>query len=245
MKKAVKIMALETSAPLGSVALGEDSQVLREKELTAEQQHAAELLPAMEAIVREQGWQVGDLDHLYVSAGPGSFTGLRIGITAAKVLGWAQLTRLVAVVSTDAAVLNVDEAVGGQEVRYGVVVIDAKRKGVYAAVYERVAKDGMANSYIPGWRCVLEPRIMTAAELMTGNYRPMHILGDGLKVHREVLTGEAVVPLAQRHWPPRARNVLRCGWLRAKAGLFVTPEELLPIYLRRPEAVERWQEKHG
>ncbi|MCP4711959.1 MAG: tRNA (adenosine(37)-N6)-threonylcarbamoyltransferase complex dimerization subunit type 1 TsaB, partial [Planctomycetes bacterium] len=173
MEKAWKIMGLETSAAMGRVALGEGSQVLVEKEFTAYQKHAGELLPTMEALVRGQGWEIGDLDHLYVSAGPGSFTGLRIGITVAKVLGFAQVTKIVPVVSTEAAVLNIDEDLPA---KYGAVVIDAKRKGVYAAVYERVASGGLAGSYIPGWRCVMEPRIMTAAELMNCEYRPMHIL---------------------------------------------------------------------
>ena len=244
MAQAVKIMALETSASRGSVALGEGAQVFSEREFTADQKHAGELLATMAALLGEQGWEVGDLEHVYVSAGPGSFTGLRIGVTAAKVLGWAQVTKLVAVVSTEAAVLNVDEAMGGQEVRYGAVLIDAKRKGVYGAVYERVASGDFSGSYIPGWRCVAAPRVMTAGELKEYKYRPMVVLGDGLRVHGEALAGEGVLHLGEEFWQPRARNVLRCGWLRAEGGLFVKPEELGPIYLRRPEAEERWGKRH-
>ena len=122
--------------------------------------------------------------------------------------------------------------------------IDAKRKGVYAAVYEKLVIGDQEGSYIPGWRCVEEPRVCTAEEFMECKYRPLHILGDGLQFHREALTGEGVVHLGEETWQPRAANVLRCGWLRAQAGEFIEPRELVPIYLRRPEAVERWEKRH-
>ena len=73
----------------------------------------------------------------------------------------------------------------------------------------------------------------------------LHLLGEGLKHHRAAFDHrEGVVLLAPDYWLPNAAGVHRCAWRRAQAGLFSKPDQLLPFYLRRPEAVERWEKLH-
>ena len=86
-----RIVAIETSSRVGSVAIGLGPDMLERLTFGAELNHAVELLPAMDQLTCRQGWPAGGVDHLYVSAGPGSFTGLRIGITVARALALAEV----------------------------------------------------------------------------------------------------------------------------------------------------------
>src|SRR4051812_46268102 len=79
-----RALAIETSARVGSVATVGDGRVLVEEQFPHGLQYAAQIVPILDRLTRAQGWKPNDLDELYISAGPGSFTGLRIGITLAK-----------------------------------------------------------------------------------------------------------------------------------------------------------------
>ncbi len=245
-KRKLRIVAIETSARLGSVACGEDSEVLIEKEFIGEQRHTDQLLPTLAEVCSEAGWSPQSIDQVYVSAGPGSFTGMRVGITAAKALGLALDVKIVAVPSTDVMVLNASNTENGpatHDIARIVTIMDAKRGQVYAALYERWDSD---QTYVPGFQTLWEPSLMTAQEVLTKVDRPLAVLGEGLRWHSAAFEGESeVVCLPEPLWQPRARNVLRCGWLRAQAGLFTPADQLTPIYVRRPEAVEKWEQRHG
>ena len=252
MNERLKSMAIETSGSLGSVAVGLGGQLVGELEFTADRAHGGELLPTMERLCGEQGWRPSEIERLYVSAGPGSFTGLRIAVTVAKTLAWAQEVQIVPVPSTEAMVLNAGEArdAGGGADGQVALVLDAKRKQIYTAVYEvDESGDGRGNEkdgFAVGYRCVVEPAVMAPGELLARTERPLGLLGEGLKQYEEELAEQAGVRwLGREYWASRARHVLDCGHRRGAAGLFCSAEELTPIYLRRPEAVERWEKLHG
>jgi len=268
------ILALETSAGIGSVALAAGPHLLREQPFTAALRHAGELLPLMDRLTRAQGWQPRDIDQLYLSAGPGSFTGLRIAVAVAKALSFAlPRVKIVAVPSTDALVLNAHDARTAQPPLHHVaVVIDAKRLMVYAALYEKTDDDPTAaptpptvappaqapddplarelhrilcDGLVPGFRLLRPAAALPPEQLLAEAPRPLYVLGPGLTAHREAFTAQGVLWLPQAAWQPRAAAVHSCGWRRAQAGRFTDPNLLLPIYLRRPEAVERWEKLHG
>ncbi|HXE54444.1 MAG TPA: tRNA (adenosine(37)-N6)-threonylcarbamoyltransferase complex dimerization subunit type 1 TsaB, partial [Tepidisphaeraceae bacterium] len=92
-------LAIETSGRISSVAIVEDGRVLGEDQFPHGLQHAAEIIPRIDRLCRSHDWAPADLRELYVSAGPGSFTGLRIGITLAKTLALATGAKIVAVPS--------------------------------------------------------------------------------------------------------------------------------------------------
>jgi tRNA threonylcarbamoyl adenosine modification protein YeaZ len=267
-----RILVLETSAGVGSAALAEGSQVIAEKGFTANFQYAAQLLPTVDQLCREHHWQPGDIDQLYISIGPGSFTGLRIAVTFAKSFAYAHGIKIVAVPSTDAAALNVIDANRREsiDVKFFGVVIEAKRKQIYAAGYQRLGGDNHSNCNIdrklchndrrvqdafpvwltlddhftPGLHQFLPPAVMGPKEFLDHCPRPLYLLGEGLTSHGEALAGRDIIPLPRNYWPPHASAVHQCGWVRSQAGLFVEPEQLFPLYLRRPEAVERWEKLH-
>src|SRR5437868_10120412 len=93
----VRSLAIETSGRIGSVAIVEDAVVRAEAEFEHGLQHAAKILPMIDSLCRKQVWTPQEIDEVYVSAGPGSFTGLRIGITLAKTMALATGVKVVAV----------------------------------------------------------------------------------------------------------------------------------------------------
>src|SRR5271163_2151267 len=84
-----RILALETSELTGSVAAAADGNVLAELQLDPQQRSAQSLAPAIRALLAQVGWQPADIDLLAVTIGPGSFTGLRVGVATAKVFAYA------------------------------------------------------------------------------------------------------------------------------------------------------------
>ena len=86
---------------------------------------------------------------------------------------------------------------------------------------------------------------MTPAELLDKAPRPLFLIGEGINYHRDQLSADRVTVLDDKYWQPRASFVHRCGYLRAGAGMFADVERLEPMYMRRPEAVEKWEQLHG
>lgn len=252
-----RIMAIETSGRIGSVAVALGSQLIAEQNFTAQLKHAAQLLPTMERLCQLQGWRPAEIEHLYVSAGPGSFTGIRIAVTAAKVLAFAQNTKITSVPSLEALALNAEKAWQSEklDIRQVAVVLEAGRGQIFAAVFDRETTDAKAGAkddsagFVPGFRINLAQTMMRPTELLERTERPLYLIGEGLKYHQQELSpnekDSQIVWLDEKYWQPRAANVHRCGLLRAQKGLFVTADQLKPIYIRRPEAVEKWEKLHG
>src|SRR6185295_15226185 len=129
----MRALALETSGRTGSVALVTDgAQIVSEETFAHGLQHAAHLLPMIDRLCRAQGWTPRDVDELYISAGPGSFTGLRIGITLAKTLAFATGVKIVAVPTVEVLTENAPA-----EARHVIIVLDAKRDQILTARFER------------------------------------------------------------------------------------------------------------
>src|SRR5947207_2286578 len=129
-----RAIAIETSSRIGSIALADGEQILAERQFEHGLQHAAMILPIIDSLCREQGWGPRDIEHVYVSAGPGSFTGLRIGITLAKTMALATGVTLVAVPRLRVLVENAPA-----DARHVIIVLDAKREQIFTGRFERSA----------------------------------------------------------------------------------------------------------
>ena len=248
MNRNPRIIAIETSSRLGSVAVADGPNLLAEESFTGDLRHGAELLVTMDRLCNCQGWKPTDIDHLYISAGPGSFTGIRIAVTVAKAFAFAHPgVRIVSVPSIGARALNAERAgrEQGVDIKTVAVVLEAGRKQIFTAVFETVRPPAASEEFVPGLRTLIEQTVMAPADLLAHTGRPLYLLGEGLDYHRDELTADRVFWLDESYWPGRAGYVLRCGYLRACAGLFAQPDELTPMYLRRPEAVEKWEQLHG
>ena len=228
---ASKILAIETSSRVGSIALAVGDELLAVERFERNLRHVAELLPAMERASRKLGWQAADLDEVYVSAGPGSFTGLRIGITVAKTLGQTCGVRIVAVPSIEVIAANAPP----KAMNVG-VVLDAKRKQVFAGRFQR--QDGQLVTTLEA--CLIEP-----VRFVAESAKPLLLIGEGVKYHQEALKVEGVDVGEESLWWPKAEMVHRIGGAMAKKEKFTEPLALTPIYLRQPEAEELWIKRHG
>lgn len=224
-----RALAIETSSRVGSVALAEDGRVLAADTFPHGLQHAARMLPAIDSLCRSLGWTPADLRQIYVSTGPGSFTGLRIGITLAKTLAFVSGAALVAVGSTRVLVENAPP-----DAAHVVIVLDAKRDQIFTASFDRVAD---------GWVEREPAHLDRLADVLSRSARPVHLLGEGIPYHKRFIppTDADVLIIDETLWRPRAEMVAKLGWQMAHDGRFTPAMQLLPTYIRRPEAEEKSQ----
>jgi tRNA threonylcarbamoyladenosine biosynthesis protein TsaB len=225
-----RVLAIETSGREGSVALGLRRETVATASFRSDRGHGAELVPTIAALFESAGWPAVSLDACFVSVGPGSFTGLRIGITLARTLAWSVGVRLVSVPTMEVIASNALELLDAPE--HIAVVLDAKRGNVYGGLLRRV--DG-------AYACIESPHETDVASWLRDAPRPLAAAGDGVTVHRQTLerVGATILPVAL--WTPRADAVLRLGWRLADAGRFVEATTLVPVYIRLPSAVEKLQ----
>ncbi len=231
-------LAFETSSLRGSVALGRGPGILTTRRFTETRRHAVDFLPAVDAMCKAHGVTPADIGQVFVSAGPGSFTGLRIGITAARMIALAVGARVVAVPTLEVIAQNaVDASDPPQRL---VVILDAKRSRVYAATFVR-----QGPGYLPEVR---EEILAPAVEADPGRYLAdcgphCAVLGEGVVGHRSAVEASSVRVLPETLYPARCETVYRLGYARAARGQFADPRSLVPIYVRPPEAEEKWEKR--
>ena len=134
-----KIILIETSTALCSVALAEDGAITSYRESSAPKAHASLTAVFIQEMLAERGLTIADCDAVCVSMGPGSYTGLRVGVSTAKGLCFGSGKPLIAVGTLDTLVAQAAEEVAageGQAYKYIIPMIDARRMEVYTAVFE-------------------------------------------------------------------------------------------------------------
>jgi tRNA threonylcarbamoyladenosine biosynthesis protein TsaB len=222
----VNLLALETSTTAAAVALLDRSGAVRAAPLDPSRRHGRGLLPAIRDLLAEAGLTARDLDAVAVGLGPGSFTGLRVGVMAAKALAYATGCRLIGLDSL--AVFARGAPPGARRVA---VAGDAQRGDVFVADFERAAAGG---ELVRTGETRLEPGAAWAAALAPGTAVVGPGLGRmGLAFPEGVLVGgpEAEVP------DPLA--LLDVARLAAAAGRADDPYALEPFYIRRSAAEEK------
>ena len=137
----MRILAIETSGRRGNVALLEDGYVVIDDQLTREQRSAQSLAPAIREALHRVGWRPGQVDVVATTVGPGSFTGLRVGVTAAKTFAYAVDARIVG--------LNTLQVIAAQTAPdHGQVdvIMNAQRQQLFYAQFE------LQRNRRPGWQ---------------------------------------------------------------------------------------------
>jgi tRNA threonylcarbamoyladenosine biosynthesis protein TsaB len=224
----IRSLAIETSSRMGSVALAEDGRTILEDTFPHGLQNAARIVPSIDALTRRLGWTPRDLAEIYVSAGPGSFTGLRIGITLAKTLAFVTGAKLVAVPSVRVIAENAPA-----DADFIVIVLDAKRDQIFTASFQRTQDD---------WKEIEPARLSSLSEVLARTPRPASLIGEGIPWHQKFLdAADKQIHITQESlWRPRAAAVATLGWKMARRGEFANSHSLTPIYIRRPEAEEKF-----
>jgi len=222
-----RALAIETSGRIGSVALIDQNGAIEEREFPHGLQHAAGLIPLIDQLSTQRGWTPAQLEHVYVSAGPGSFTGLRIGITLAKTLAFTTGAKLVAVPTMRVLVANAPP-----EAQHAIIVLDAKRDQIFTARFARIDQR---------WDEQEPAHLDTLSAMLTRSPRPIHLIGEGILFHQQHIPAGAddIILTKPEAWRARASILAEIGAELAAAANFVDPYQLQPIYIRPPEAQEK------
>ena len=229
-KHYMKILAIEASGPVAGCALLEDGTLTAEYSVQYKKKHSQSLVPMLNEMKEMLDLNLSSIDFIAVTAGPGSFTGLRIGAATVKGLGLALDKPVLPVPTVDSLACGL----------YGTdrvicPLMDARRQQVYTGIYEN--KDGLR---------ILEPQCVTALTEITGKLnelgREVIFLGDGVPVNEEALRDEMKVPylIAPAHLNRQraASTAVRAAQIYAEKGeeALVSADDFRPEYLRVPQA---------
>ena len=229
-----RALAIETSARIGSVALAQDGNLIEEQSFPHGLQHAAQILSTIDRLCSAHHWKPTDLEELYVSAGPGSFTGLRIGITLAKTLAFATSAKIVAVPTVQVLALNAPP-----DATNLILVLDAKRDQIFTARFAR-------HSPNDPWQEKEPAHLDSLSSMLARAPRPVHLLGEGIPHHRKFIPNDPTIHITlEQRWQPRAGAVAQIGHHRARQNHFIDPNLFTPTYIRKPEAEEKWEQSQS
>ena len=220
----MRILALDTSTDWCTVAVGDGARWHRRDE-RAGQGHSERLLPMIDAALTEAGWSLADLDGLAFGAGPGSFTGIRIGCGVAQGLALGRGLRVVAVSTLAAIAQEACRAHGWQRV---LACLDARMREVYAASY---ARDGER------WREIVAPTVGPPGNVVPPPTEETWAgAGNGFSAYPTLASQLALTEVdASVH--PTAQAIGELALPRFLAGEGVEAADALPIYVRHRVAL--------
>ena len=227
----MRILGIETSGFGSQVALAEDGSLVSHWEDTGRRRHARELVPGIGRLLAEASWQPRDLDLVAVSIGPGSYTGLRVGVTCAKTFAYAAKLQALGIATPETIALNAPD-----EAQRVAVILDAQRGGVYATEFHR---DAGGTLHEGGEGTVIVPAERWAKDLQSGTY----VLGPALARHHDLVSADCRVGPEQQ-WEPRVEVLIQLARRDYQAGRRMDLNELLPLYLRKSAAEEKWDQRN-
>ncbi|MHC4122366.1 MAG: tRNA (adenosine(37)-N6)-threonylcarbamoyltransferase complex dimerization subunit type 1 TsaB [Planctomycetota bacterium] len=245
-RKGGLILAVETSGRAGSAAIAVGREILAKKSFSAAMRHNCEIIPIINSLLQKYSSKPSEIEHIYISIGPGSFTGLRIAVTMAKIMYLANQVKIVTVDTLDAIASNVIDLMGEQNqkpqnqtaIERVAVILDAKRSQFFTAVFEKSNKK---------WQKTIADCLMTAQQFIktfSDSKRPIWLLGEGLVYYKDKFQTKGIKFFDQRYWYPKAQKIAQLGYKKALNKEFAHPLTLQPNYLRVPEAEENWFKKH-
>lgn len=231
----MKILALDSSGLVASVAVTEDDNLLGEYTINYKKTHSQTLLPMLDEVAKMIELDLKTVDVIAVSAGPGSFTGLRIGSATAKGLALALDKKIVSVPTVDALAYNIWNCTD-------VIcpLMDARRQQTYTGLY--TFENGRMQTLLP--QCVVQ--IEEIINKVNDMGKPVVFLGDGVPVFADFIAQHCKVPYqyAPAHCnKQRAASVAALGAILYGEGKAEPAAEHKPDYLRLSQAERERQEK--
>ena len=220
--------------------MGIDGELVRSLPLGPSVRYAAELVGGMDELLSPEALRPTDVTDVFVSVGPGSFTGLRVGITAART--FAQMIPSLQLIAVPTP-LAIAENVSQMDWKHLGVLLAAKEKIVHATLLKR----GAVAEFHSQLASIEELFPETPGDCGLGGWaRPLVLTGEALGFFRDTEWPEDVRVVDDSLWLPTAEGVWRAGWRLAEEGKGITAwSNLLPVYARRPEAVRLWEARHG
>ena len=232
------VLAVETSGRNGSAAVGIGDRILAKRPLSGRLRHGSELLTCCSDLLKTIGARPSDINSICISAGPGSFTGIRIAVTIAKMMNFACDAKIIPISTMDVLAENVAQYPPPAEdsspdrkkpkIQNIATILDAKRSQFYIALFDR--SHGR-------WHKSVDDCLMTSSQFVqqfAAGEKTISLLGEGLLYYADQFAGERITVLDESSWYPRAENVYKLGTEKAKQGDFADPLTLTPRYLRTP-----------
>ena len=229
----MKILALDTTAKVASAALCENGALLGEYTLNNGNTHSETILPMAESILKAFEITPKDIDVFAVSAGPGSFTGVRIGVATVKGLAFASGKPCIGVSTLEALAKN-------PALANGLIcpVMNARRNQVYTALFR--ATNGVLERLMPDSAIAIKE----LDQILSQYDEPVTLCGDGYEITEALLTHE-IAPLPERLRHQSAFNVALCAMEAIERGEATTDIELSPTYLRLSQAERERNEREA
>ena len=246
----MKILAIETSTMLGGIAVADDSAgLIAEVRLNVKSTHSERLMTEINHVLQQSGLAAHDIDIFGVAIGPGSFTGLRIGLSTAKGFSYATGKPIVSVPTLEAFAWNFPYC------RHPVcIMLDARKGEVYAALFQWAGNGFtrlMSEVSVKAEKLMEEitsgipPLTSTTAGKEGFGEERIVFAGEGALLYRnkiEAMIGEKAVFAPVEKMIPSPANIASIGIQKALRDEFCEPVSLVPIYIRRSEAEIKW---HG
>lgn len=230
----MNILAVDTSALTATVAIMKNGVSVFENNITNALTHSETLMPMIDYALKSVKLTVSDIDLFAVSCGPGSFTGIRIGVSAIKALAYAT-DKPVFGINTLLAIANNLSVVENTPV---CPIMDARRNQVYNAMYR--FKGGKIEE-------LAAPRALSIEELCAEICEPTYFVGDGVDAYREKiveLCGEKAL-FAPPHLRLQKASSIAYAAMNANEKDYLSPEALEVIYLRKSQAEREREERNG
>ena len=222
------ILSVDTSSNKFSCALLDKGMLVDEFESDSPNRHSSDLIPEIDRLLSKNSCDIKRIGALSVGLGPGSFTGLRVGITTMRALALGLKKPIIGVASIDSLAYNLLGHEGNI-----CAIIDAKQKKVYARMYDcKGKKIRPRNRYL-----LIKPH-----ELIAMIKKPTMFTGDAIALYREDIEKAAKVPVRfapEPTWYPKAEIIGRLGWQRLKLGKKDNVFNLSPIYVYPKECQVR------
>lgn len=230
------IISVETSGRTGSVAIAKGDNILENQRFSAPMQHSAELFPCLNQMLQNNNYTPSQIEHVYISIGPGSFTGLRIATTLAKMMHLANKNvKIVAVDTLDIIAANAElytKTSSDAIIDKFAVILDAKRGRFFVAAYQKTTA---------GWEKILDDCLITPKQFLQkfNNKQPIWLLGEGLVYYRDDFKTDNINIMEEKFWYPSAEKLHSIGFNKACKGQFADAETLAPAYLCGPQAEQK------
>ncbi len=230
----MKILSLDTTAEVCTAALCEDNVLIAEMTVNTGNTHSQTLLPVVEQILKISEVSINEVDCFACSTGPGSFTGVRIGVATVKGLAYGKNKPSVSVSTLEALAYNL---IGSE----GIIcpVMNARRNQVYNALFECI--DGKLERLCPDRALSIEE----LDEELSNCEKPVFLVGDGYGITEKGFKKTNVQFVPERYRYQSAYSVARCALNKYKAGEYLTDAKLVPVYLRPSQAERERNERLG
>ena len=243
----MNILALETTGKYGSAAVINSDGRIFSAVSSEEMNHLKGMIDLIDEAIKKAGTDKGELTHIAASIGPGSFTGIRIGVTTARVMSQMLGIPCIGVSSLEGMAKGVSAAAVSAGAHYIVPVINARRHQTYAAVYEPAPVSDAAGSLVPVMdekQYMIEDLLKDISDRLTEDAgAKAFFTGDGIDAYgdiiRETLPEGSFIFASEDIRYQLASPVAELALAKAEAGQTVSYSDLMPEYMRLAEAEQR------